>query len=131
MLAQTVTLVGSLLLIILSLACLSFIMVVPWCCHIDEEGIIMVTLHPKEVGTNARVFKLVSPMNPPHGRVFKQLELVQQEKHPLVVVVDRSCLYVPDAWSFGPESSAMTLSVSSEQAVGHQCPCCRKTSFNE
>ena len=125
------TLVCSLLPIIISLACLSFIMVVPWSRHIDEEGMWIFTLHPKEVGINAAIVKCNIPMNPPHGRVFKQLELVQQEKHPLVVVVDRSCLYAPDSWSVGPESSAMTLSVSSVQAVGHQCPCCRKTSFNE
>lgn len=96
--------------------------------EIDAQGVWTFTMLPSE--GKIQIINTTIPMFPPHSHIFKQLEMVQQEQLTLVVVVDRSCLYAPDAWSVGGLSAeANVWPVCSEQVVGQLCPCCHRTSF--
>ena len=102
--------------------------------EIDAQGVWTFTVIPttQSIFTKGKIqiINTTIPMFPPHSHIFKQLEMVQQEQLTLVVVVDRSCLYAPDAWSVGGLSDeANVWPVCSEQVVGQLCPCCHRTSF--
>ena len=67
-----------------------------------------------------KIFDLQVPLfNDSTQEVQKTVEIIQQERRPLVVTIDRSCLFAFDYWNGMP--------VGSPQDLDATCPCCGKT----
>ena len=67
------------------------------------------------------IFRTQVPLDLPSSqkKVMKQVEMVQQPKHTLVVKVDRSCLFAADQW----KTPLHQFLIGSPQKANATCPC--------